>query len=90
MTVTSYVPLIQGALAAFSVVVMMFFARMWRRANERFYLFFAIAFAVLSVHWCVLAGHAGEHTTWPYVTRLAAFLVIILAIVDKNRRAARE
>jgi hypothetical protein len=86
----TYVPLIQGALAALSLVVALFFARMWRRAADRFYLFFALAFAVLATHWIALSGHAGEHTTWPYVTRLVAFLMIIAAIIDKNRRAARS
>ena len=86
----TYVPLMQGALAGLSLVVAVFFARMWRRADDRFYLFFAIAFAIFAVHWCVLSGHAGEHTTWPYVTRLAAFLLILVAILDKNRRAARS
>jgi len=86
----TYVPMIQGALAALSLVVVVFFARMWRRAADRFYLFFAIAFAILSAHWCLLSGHAGEHATWPYVTRLAAFLLILVAIIDKNRGAARN
>ena len=85
-----YLSLMQGALAALSFVVAMFFARMWRRARDRFYLFFAIAFAIFAVHWVVIAGHANEHTTWPYVTRLVAFVVIIAAIVDKNRSAARS
>jgi hypothetical protein len=84
-----YLPLMQGALAAFSFVVAMFFARMWRRARDRFYLFFAIAFTIFAVHWCVIAGHANEHTVGPYITRLIAFVLIIVAIVDKNRRASR-
>jgi len=86
----TYLLLMQGAAAALSLVVALSFARMWRRASDRFYLFFAIAFAILSVHWCVLAGHAGEHALYPYITRLVAFLLIITAIVDKNRRAARS
>lgn len=83
-------PIVYGGIAALSVVAALFFVRMWRRAADRFYLFFAIAFAVLSVHWCLLSGHASEHATWPYVTRLAAFVVILAAILDKNRRAARS
>jgi hypothetical protein len=85
-----YLALMQGALAALSFVVALFFARMWRRARDRFYLFFAIAFTIFAVHWCVIAGHANEHTVGPYITRLVAFVLIIIAIVDKNRRAARS
>jgi hypothetical protein len=88
-SLAKYVPMMQGALAALSFVVAMFFARMWRRARDRFYLFFAVAFAIFAVHWCSIAGHANEHTTWPYVTRLIAFVLIIAAIIDKNSRAAR-
>ena len=83
-------PIVYGGIAGLSLVATLFFARMWRRAKDRFYLFFAIAFTILAVHWCVLAGHAGEHTLYPYLTRLVSFLVIITAIVDKNRRAARS
>jgi hypothetical protein len=85
-----YLSLIHGALAALSLVAALFFARMWRRARDRFYLFFAIAFAIFAVHWIVISGHANEHTVGPYITRLIAFVLIIVAIVDKNRRAARS
>jgi uncharacterized membrane protein len=86
----NFLLLMQGAAAALSLVIALFFARMWTRSSDRFYLFFAIAFVILSVHWCVLAGHAGEHAFYPYLTRLVSFIVIITAIVDKNRRAAKE
>jgi hypothetical protein len=83
-------PIVYGGIAGLSLVAALFFARMWRRANDRFYLFFAIAFTALTVHWCLLSGHANEHSPFPYFTRLASFVVIIAAIVDKNRRAARS
>lgn len=84
----SYLPYMHGALTALCVVVALFFARLWRRAHERFYLFFSIAFAVMAAQWALLASNQiGEHAAWPYATRLVAFLLILVAIVDKNRRA---
>jgi peptidoglycan/LPS O-acetylase OafA/YrhL len=78
-----------GALTTLCVIAALFFVRLWRRARERFYLFFAIAFGLMAALWVVSAsGQVGEHALWPYATRLVAFLVIIVAIVDKNRRAA--
>jgi hypothetical protein len=36
-----------------------------------------------------LVMHAEANTIWLYGLRLAAFLIIIIAIIDKNRLAAR-
>ena len=84
-------PYMHGAATALCLVVTLFFARLWRRARERFYLFFAIAFALMAAGWAILgSGTAGEHAFWPYLTRLVAFLFILAAIIDKNRRAARS
>lgn len=78
----------QGAATALCAVVMLFFFRSWKRSQDRFYLFFAIAFLIFAAHWAILAsGQAGEHAVWPYMTRLVAFVLILVAIVDKNRRA---
>ena len=79
---------LNGAATALCAVTMLFFFRNWRRSQDRFYLFFAIAFLIFAAHWAILAsGQAGEHAVWPYMTRLAAFVLILVAIVDKNRRA---
>jgi hypothetical protein len=46
-----------------------------------------VAFAILSINQfaLMLAGEDSEYTSWVYVVRLAAFIVILVAIVDKNR-----
>lgn len=83
-----YLPYTNGALSALCAVVMLFFFRFWHRSGDRFYAFFAVAFLVFGAHWAVLgSGTVGEHAVWPYMTRLAAFVLILIAIVDKNRRA---
>ena len=84
----AYLPAMHGAATALCAVIMLFFFRNWRRSKDRFYLFFAIAFLIFASHWAILAsGQAGEHAVWPYMTRLVAFVLILVAIVDKNRRA---
>jgi uncharacterized protein DUF5985 len=81
-------PYINGAVTALCIVVALFFVRNWRRAQDRFFLFFAIAFVLFAASWALLGSPAmNEHAVWPYGTRLAAFVVILVAIVDKNRRA---
>ncbi len=82
-------PVLHGAATALCAVVMLFFFRLWHRSHDRFYLFFAVAFLIFAAHWAILgSGRAGEHAVWPYTTRLVAFVLILIAIVDKNRRAA--
>ena len=72
-------------MACFGVSVC--FARFWRQTNDRLFGLFALAFALLGVNLLLLAAinpaHESRHLI--YLLRLAAFLVIILAIVDKNR-----
>lgn len=80
-----------GALAALSVVATIFFARYWRVTQDRFFLFFAGAFLVMAVNWSAIASTtpAAEGGSWAYWLRLAAFLLILGAILDKNRTERR-
>lgn len=88
MTLHAY---LSGALAALSVVAALFFARYWRVSGDRFFLFFAGAFLVLAVNWSAIAAAtpAAEGYYWVYLIRLAAFLLILAAILDKNRSERR-
>jgi O-antigen/teichoic acid export membrane protein len=78
---------LSGALAMATFVVGLFFLRYWRESRERLFLMFALAFWVLTVNWIGLGllDPADESRTLLYVLRLAAFGLIIVAIVDKNR-----
>lgn len=79
--------LVYGAIIMGSIVVSLFFLNFWRRVRDRFFLFFSLAFLLLAVNWLVLvlAGAASDVRSYGYLTRLLAFLLIIVAIVDKNR-----
>jgi hypothetical protein len=76
-----------GSLSAASFVAALFFARFWRETLDRLFAFFAIAFALLAINWCALAFIPAENEarTIVYVVRLVGFLLILTAIVDKNR-----
>jgi len=76
-----------GALAMASLVAGSFFLRYWRVSGERLFAFFAVAFAMLSANWLVLAiaDPAYEARHLIYLIRLVAFVLIIIGIVDKNR-----
>lgn len=80
---------LQGAAAMGCVVAGMFFVRYWRETRDRFFLFFVAAFWAFALNWVGLAvvQPSVESTHWFYLLRLLAFLLIIAAIVDKNRRA---
>jgi hypothetical protein len=77
-----------GALAMASATAALFFLRHWASSRDRLFAFFASAFAVLALNWISLAfidpGVESRHVL--YLLRLAAFVLIIVAIVDKNRR----
>jgi len=73
------------AMACFGVAVC--FARFWRQTTDRLFGFFALAFTLLGSNTLLLAAinpaHESRHLV--YLLRLAAFLVIIVGVIDKNR-----
>lgn len=77
-----------GALFMASATAAIFFFRYWRSTLDRLFILFGVAFAVLTLNWAGLAlVHPSEESRHLlYLLRLAAFLLIIVAIVDKNRR----
>jgi hypothetical protein len=79
---------IWGAIAMGCTAIALCFLRYWRHTRERLFAFFALAFFSFAMNWIGLAfidpGAELRHTL--YLFRLAAFVLIILGIVDKNRR----
>ncbi|MEP7342530.1 MAG: DUF5985 family protein [Acidobacteriota bacterium] len=77
-----------GAIAMASLVVGLLFLRSWRDTRDRFFLFFATAFAVEGLNRVVLGLSNVSEETAPYfyLVRLFSFLLILAAIVDKNRK----
>jgi hypothetical protein len=77
---------LSGAVTMGCLVASAFFVRFWGKTADRLFLAFAAAFALLAINQ-VLATilEAGdERTPFVYVLRVLAFILILLAIVDKN------
>ena len=65
----------------------LFFLRYWKKTRDRLFAIFAIAFWVLAAERILLAATLPEYEFRPYIylVRLFAFVLIIIAIIDKNR-----
>ena len=80
--------LLQGATAMACCVVALFFLKFWRTTRDRLFLFFSLGFWVLAGHWAVLGALdvRAEDRHLYYLPRLLAFLLMLIGIVDRNRR----
>lgn len=79
---------LNGAITCGFLVASLFFARFWRRTRDGLFATFAAAFALLGLNQALLtlSGIPVEERSPLYLLRLAAFLLIIVAIVRKNAR----
>jgi len=83
--------LLQGATMMGCFVIALHFLRFHRETADRFFALFALAFATFAVNrFLLVVLEDDEAATVVYVFRLLAFLLIIAAVVDKNRRPAPE
>jgi uncharacterized membrane protein len=83
---------ISGTIFALSCVAGLFFLRFWRKTHDRFFAFFAASFWLMALHRVVLllARNTNEHVVGTYLIRLLAFVLILVAIIDKNRGPSRS
>ncbi len=79
---------VSGAVTLGFLVIGLFFLRFWNQTRDILFAAFAAAFALLGLNQALLAltELQVEERTWLYLLRLAAFLLIILAVLHKNRR----
>ncbi len=80
-----------GALSMANATVALFFVRYWRTTHDGLFLYFATAFFVMTLNWVGLAviDPAIETRHTLYLLRLAAFVLIIVGIIDKNGRRSQ-
>lgn len=83
--------LLTGAQVAGFLVVALFYLRFWRRTRDSLFLAFACAFAVLALvqPLPMLLGLPDEGVSRLYLIRLAAFSLIIVAILFKNLKSRK-
>jgi hypothetical protein len=79
--------LLSGAIIMGCLVAGLFFLRFWKRTRDRLFAMFAAAFWMMAVNRIVLAAldQESEFRTPVYGVRLLAFVLILIAIIDKNR-----
>jgi uncharacterized membrane protein HdeD (DUF308 family) len=79
--------LLLGAIAMANLTIGLSFLRFWKKTRDRFFLFFAVAFSLEGVNRVMLALSQGSSENEPiiYLVRLLSFVLILIAIIDKNR-----
>jgi hypothetical protein len=79
---------ILGAAAMGALCVALFFLRFWRRSLDSFHLLFAAAFLLVAVQRALVSLFETQTESIPvlYLPRLAAYLLIIVAVARKNVR----
>lgn len=92
----NYVFFLSGITVATFGASALFFYRFWKASHDRFFLFFSAACGLLSLDRIIalfiqatqltLRNAETEATSWIYLVRLLSFSIILVAVVDKNRR----
>jgi hypothetical protein len=80
------VEFLSGAVTLAYVVASMYFIHFWKRTADRLFLAFGLAFALLALNQVgvFLMGVDDERYNYMYILRVLGFVLILLAIVDKN------
>ena len=74
--------------ATASIIAGVAFLRFWREAVDRLFAWFAAAFCMFALNYFVLAllNTTDETRFYLFLPRLAGFITILAAVVDRNRR----
>lgn len=81
---------LHGLIAAFFLVAATFFFRFWRETRDPLFLLFALSFwlqALIRIGLSAFGQH--DNAVFLYALRLAAYLLIVAAILHKNLGQAR-
>ncbi len=65
----------------------LFFLRFWKKTRDHFFLFFAVAFGLEGLNRTLLGliQSSSENEPIFYLVRLLSFILILIAIVNKNK-----
>lgn len=79
--------ILSGAIMMACLITGIFFFRFWKKTQDKLFLTFAWAFWILTLERLVLGYIGTQHELGPkvYLIRLCAFILILIAIVQKNR-----
>lgn len=78
-----------GALMICCLVAGLFFLKFWNKTHDNLFRLFALSFFLLAFERFVLGyiGSENEPSQYVYLIRLCAFLLIIYAIISKNKES---
>ena len=81
-------PVLEGGIAVMSLFVGLFFYRFWHQTRDRLFLYFGWAFWIEGANRAALAllPQVSEGEPVFYLFRLLSYLLIILAIWQKNQQ----
>lgn len=85
---TAFNCFLHGGNMGMSVAAALFFFKFWSKTNDRFFGYFSLAFVLFALErWLlVLIDPKNEAQPFVYSFRMLAFLIIIWAVIDKNRK----
>ena len=82
---------ISGMAAGLCLVAGLFFLRFWRKTGDRFFGFFAASFWMMALQrLMMMLMRDNEHVLVVYLIRLLSFVLILVAIADKNWARPRK
>lgn len=74
-----------GAIVLACAVIGLHFLRFWKTSRDSFFLYFAAAFWIQGGQWLYTGVvSTSEYEAGPYLVRLLAYLLIVVAILRKN------
>ena len=78
---------LSGAIMICFLVAGLFFFRFWKQTRDRLFLMFSLSFWLLGVNQLgfIFAEEGSAGRSYIYLIRLAAFVLILIGVFDKNR-----
>jgi peptidoglycan/LPS O-acetylase OafA/YrhL len=82
---------LSGSVTLAFILAAVFFLRFWRRTRDRLFLAFSVAFALLALNQILafILNVYSEPQSFIYWLRVIGFLLILVAIMDKNLTARK-
>ncbi|HUD60003.1 MAG TPA: DUF5985 family protein [Acetobacteraceae bacterium] len=83
---------LSGMVTAGFMACGLFFARFWWRSRDLLFLAFAAAFWLLALNTALVVVVTGsdENKSWFYLLRVAAYVLIAIAVIRKNSEDPEE
>ena len=82
---------LSGAIVLANLVIGVFFLRFFRDYRDRLFLFFSASFIFDALERAlpILLAEVDEGAVWIFAMRMAAYVLIVVAIIDKNRQTGK-